>query len=197
MAHKNVKEKRMRGVVINELGPSAFLTEVGAVLKIGGGIYKTVKTVSDDLQGELVTRIRIPDSRATQKHHEIRMRIENHSRSGTYVESVEIQVPKMKKADASLTKDGVNLASKLFVEPSGLGETERTIVFPVLITSDDSLEFHIRINLVPIGCFGRRSASCLCRRRSITDSDKRPTTLVRTFQLPCRTFSQPRVASIT
>jgi hypothetical protein len=149
MAHKNVKDKRMRAVVINEIAPSAFLTEVGAVLKIGGGIYKTVKTVSDDLQGELVTRICIPDSRATPKHHEIRTRIENHSRSGTYVESVEIQIPKMKKADAALTKDGVNLSSKLFVEPGGLGDEEETVIaFPVLIPSDDSLEFHIRLNLL-------------------------------------------------
>ena len=124
MAHKNVKEKRMHAVARPEIGPSAFLTEVGAVLKIGSGIYKTVKTVTDDLQGELVTRICILDSRTTQKHHEIQVKIENHARSGTYVESVGIQIPKMKKADAFLTKDGVNLSSRLFVEPGGLGDED-------------------------------------------------------------------------
>jgi hypothetical protein len=139
----------MRAVVANELASSAFLPEIGAVLKIGSGIYKTVKTVTDDLQGELVTRICILDSYATLKHHEIRLRIENHSRSGTYVESVGIQIRKMKKADASLTKDGVNLSSKLFVQRDGLGdEEEKTIVFPVRISSDDFLEFHIRLNLL-------------------------------------------------
>jgi hypothetical protein len=108
-----------------------------------------VKTVSDDLQGELVTRIRILDSHAIAKYHEIQVKIENHARSGTYVESVGIQIPKMKKADAFLTKDGVNLSSKLFVEPGGLGdEEEKPVAFPVLIPSDQSLEFHIRLNLL-------------------------------------------------
>lgn len=140
------KSAGLRTVTAVYKPPTAFLTEAGAVLKLGTGIYKMAEEVGEAV--ELITRISITDSYANAGQHDVTVKIENRGQSGTYIESLDVRIPKMKSGDKPLTKDGTNLAAEFYVRRGTLGRDHETLKLPMRIPPGESLIFHINTKLL-------------------------------------------------
>lgn len=136
-------------------GPKAILLEAEGIMKGTEGVFNVVDKVVDAFEGDTIFSVFVRDSFATQDKHKIDLSIKNATGHGLYIESVSVRIPKPKKEDSAITKDGflvVGFSPSPF-KNAGLGERppDNPVAvgfFPKKINPLEQIDFRITRDLL-------------------------------------------------